>query len=395
MMRPGGAGPVLLWSAGEASGDRHAARVIRAIHTARPDVRSIGLGGPEMAAAGVELLADMERISVVGLVEVLGRLGEILAVRRRLAARLAGSPGGQPPNLFIPVDFPGLNLRLARAAHARGVPVVYFISPQLWAWGMGRLQLIRQVVRRMLVFFDFEAALYARAGVPVTHVGHPLVEQVLEAPPRDAARAAYGLDASDLALVLQPGSRRGEVARLLPPLLAVAAALGRERPGLKVFVRVAQGLDRATFARAAAAAGVAAELVPGGDAAVVRASDLALVAAGTATLETALLGTPMLIVYRVTPLTYMIARRLVRIDSIGLVNVVLGRPIVPEFVQGAFTVEAVVAAARHLLADPAARAAQRAEFAGLGAKLGPAGAAERAAAAILDELARTEREAAR
>ncbi len=395
MTRPGGAGPVLLWSAGEASGDRHAARVVRAIHAVRPDVRSIGLGGPEMAAAGVELLADLERISVVGLVEVLGRLGEILAVRRRLAARLAGSAGAAPPSLFIPVDFPGLNLRLARTAHARGVPVVYFISPQLWAWGMGRLALIRRVVRRMLVFFDFEVELYAGAGVPVTHVGHPLVEQVLEAPPRAAARAACGLDAADLALVLQPGSRRGEVARLLPPLLAVAAELGRTVPRLKVFVRVGRGLATAPYARAAAAAGVAAELVPGGDPAVVRAADLALVAAGTATLETALLGTPMLIVYRVTPLTYAIARRLVRIDSIGLVNVVAGRPIVPEFVQGAFTVPAVAAAARGLLLDPAARAAQRADFATLGARLGPPGAAARAAAAILDELARVEREAAR
>jgi lipid-A-disaccharide synthase len=390
MDRPGGAGPVLLWSAGEASGDRHAARVARLVRAARPDLRMIGLGGPEMAAAGVELLADMERISVVGLTEVLGRLGEILAVRRRLAARLAGGSGAPPPSLFIPVDFPGLNLRLARTAHQHGVPVVYFISPQLWAWGMGRLALIRRVVRRMLVLFDFEVALYGPAGVPVTHVGHPLVEQVAEVPARDAARAAHGLGTAELALVLQPGSRRGEVARLLPPLLAVAAALRREIEDLRVFVRMGRGLDRKLFARAAAAAGVAAELVPDADAAIVRAADLALVAAGTATLETALLGTPMLIVYRVTPLTYMIARRLVRIGSIGLVNVVAGQPIVPEFVQGAFTVPAVAAAAARLLQDPAAREAQRVAFRALAPRLGPPGAAARAAAAILEELARVE-----
>jgi lipid-A-disaccharide synthase len=240
----------------------------------------------------------------------------------------------------------------------------------------------------MLVFFDFEAELYAQAGVAVTHVGHPLVEQVREVPARDAARAAYGLGAGDLALVLQPGSRRGEVARLCGPLLDVAARLDRELPRLRVFVRVARGLDPAPIARAAAAVGVKAELITAGEAAIVRAADLALVAAGTATLETALLETPMLIVYRVTPLTYAIARRLVRVDSIGLVNVVAGRPIVPEFVQGAFTVEAVTAAARHLLADPAARAAQRAEFRALAPRLGAVGAAERAAEAILFELDR-------
>jgi lipid-A-disaccharide synthase len=395
MAVPGGAGPVLLWSAGEASGDRHAARVASEIRARRPDVRMIGLGGPDMAGAGVELLADMEQVSVVGLVEVLGRWREILRVRRRLLRRLAGSRSEPPPSLFIPVDFPGLNLRLARRAHALGVPVVYFISPQLWAWGMGRLGLIRRVVRRMLVLFDFEAELFARAGVPVTHVGHPLVEQVAQVPAREAARATHGLGPADLALVLQPGSRRGEVARLAAPMLQVAATLRRELPALRVFVRLAPGLDPAPITRAAASAGTPVELVSAGDAAIVRAADLALVAAGTATLETALLDTPMLIVYRVTPLTYAIARRLVRIESIGLVNVVAGRRIVPEFVQRDFTVARVAAAARALLGDPAARAAQRAEFRALRPRLGAEGAAARAAGAILAELDRVAGEAGR
>ncbi len=388
MSGSGAPGPIILWSAGEASGDRHAAHVMREIHARRPEVRAIGLGGPEMVKAGIELVAGMEEVAVVGLVEVLARWRDLLRVRRRLIGRLSGRPHGEHPALFIPVDYPGLNLLLARRAHALGVPVVYFVSPQLWAWGMGRLDTIRRTVRRMLVFFDFEVDLYRNAGVPVTLIGHPLIEQVVTVPERAVARRSFGLEDGDLALVLMPGSRAGEVRTHLPRLLAVVRALRRDFPALRVFLRVAPGLDPELLTATVTRSQVPVEIVADGDAAVVRAADLALVAAGTATLETALLETPMLIVYRVTRLTYWIARRLVRISSIGLVNVVAGRTIAPEFVQDAFSTPAVAAAASRLLGDPAAREAQRAELRALRPRLGGPGAAERAAEAILAELDR-------
>jgi lipid-A-disaccharide synthase len=379
---------VLLWSAGEASGDRHAAGVVRAIHALRPDVRSIGLGGPAMAAAGVELVAGMDEVAVVGLTEVVGRWRELLRVRRRLLDRLAGGNRSAPPALFIPVDFPGLNLRLAGRARRLGVPVVYFISPQLWAWGRGRMAGIRANVQRMLVLFDFEERLYVDAGVPVTLVGHPLVEQVAEVPARDAARARLGLAEEERALVLMPGSRAGETRTMAPPMLAVARRLRSDLPDLRVFVRLAPGLAAAPVAEAARRAEVEVEIVTDGDPEVVRAADLALVAAGTATLETALLETPMLILYRVSWLTYMIARRLVSIPWIGLVNLVAGREVVPEFVQERLEIEEVARSAERLLVDPAARAAQLADLREVGGRLGGPGAAARAAAAVLSELDR-------
>jgi len=279
-----------------------------------------------------------------------------------------------------------MNLDLARRAAGLDVPVVYFISPQLWAWGAGRMRGIRASVARMLVFFDFEAELYRSAGVPVTLVGHPLVEQVAEVPPRAEARAALGIAAAALVLVLMPGSRAGEVGTMLEPMLATAAGLKARHPALEVWLRVAPGIDRAPLAAAAAKHSLPLRWALDGDPRIVRAADLALAAAGTATLETALLGAPVVVLYRVSWLTYQIARRLVRLPWIGLVNVVAGRCVAPEFIQDRLQVPAVVAAADRLLTDPQARAEQLQAFREVSARLGGPGAAERAARAILAEL---------
>ncbi|HWN82384.1 MAG TPA: lipid-A-disaccharide synthase, partial [Candidatus Udaeobacter sp.] len=364
-----GAAPTLLWSAGDPSGDRHAARVVAAIRALRPDVRSLGLGGPAMAAAGVELVARLDEVAVVGLTEVLGRLGAIARVRRTLTEALAGRQS-EVPALFIPVDYPGMNLLLARRAAGLGVPVVYFISPQLWAWGAGRMRGIKASVARMLVFFDFEAELYQKAAVPVTFVGHPLVEQVAEVVPRAAARAELGIPAQAQVLVLMPGSRPGEVRSMLEPMLATAAALQTRHPALQVWLRVAPGIDERALAAAARAHGLELQWALEGDPRIVRAADLALAAAGTATLETALLGTPLVIAYRVSWLTYQIARRLVRLPWIGLVNVVAGRLVAPEFIQGDLRGPAVVDAADRLLTNPDVRATQLAAFREVAARLG-------------------------
>jgi lipid-A-disaccharide synthase len=282
-----------------------------------------------------------------------------------------------------------MNLLLARRAARLGVPVVYFISPQLWAWGAGRIRGIQASVARMLVFFDFEAELYRTAGVPVTWVGHPLVEQVAEVPPRAESRAALAIAPAAPVLVLMPGSRPGEVGTMLDPMLEAARGLAARHPALEVWLRVAPGIDRSPLAAAAGRHQVRLRFALEGDPRIVRAADLALAAAGTATLETALLGTPVVILYRVSWLTYQIARRLVRLPYIGLVNVVAGRAVAPEFIQGALRTEAVVPAAERLLTDPAARGAQLAAFREVAARLGGPGAAERAASAILAELDRS------
>lgn len=349
-----------------------------------------------MAAAGVEILAPMEEVTAVGVTDVLTRLGSVLAVWRKLLAWIERGSGestgdGGRPSLFVPVDFPGLNLRLAGRARRAGIPVVYFISPQIWAWGAGRIAAIRQSVRRMLVLFDFEERLYRDAGVPVTLVGHPLVEQVARVPGRQEARRHLGLGERDLVLVLMPGSRPGEVRHLLSPMLAVARRLQTSLPGLEVLVRLAPGLDETPVVLEAARAGVAVRVIGSGDARPVRAADLALVAVGTATLETALLGTPMLVMYRVSWLTYAIARHWVAIPSLTLVNLVAGRPVVPEFIQERLKVEDVTRAALEMLNEPRAREAQVEEFAKVRERLGGPGAAERAARAILAELEVVER----
>jgi len=376
-----GSGPVIVWSAGEVSGDRHAAEVVRELRRLRPDVVSVGLGGPAMAAAGVELVASMDEVSVVGLTEVFGRLPRILRVWHRLRVQLKSRPA-----LFVPVDFPGLNLRLAGLSRSYDVPVVYFISPQIWAWGAGRLPRIRERVSRMLVVFPFEVPLYEEAGVPVTLVGHPLIEQVAQVPDRAAARSALGIEPAARVLVLMPGSRRSEMSRLLEPMLGASARLVAAEPDLRLIVRISPGLPSAPVRVAAGRHGLSPQIVEEGDARAVRAADLALVASGTATLETGLLGTPMVVVYRVSPITYAIARRLVRIDSIGLVNVVAGRRVVPELIQTELSVASLAQAAGELLAAGPAREAQLAALSEVAASLGGPGAAAAAARAIADEL---------
>jgi lipid-A-disaccharide synthase len=336
-----------------------------------------------MKAAGVRLVASIDEVSVVGITEVIGRLPQLVRVWRRLRRLLADDRAA----LFIPVDFPGFNLKLAGFARRRRLGVVYFIAPQVWAWGAGRLPAIRKRVRRMLVVFPFEVELYEQTGIPVTWVGHPLVEQVEAVPDRRASRDALGIDPHATVLVLMPGSRPSEVMRIAEPLVTAAARLRAKRE-LEVLVRLAPGLDPEPIVTAGRAQKIELRIIEAGDPRAVRAADLAIVASGTATLETALLGTPMVIVYRVSRLTYAIARRLVSIPSIGLVNVVAGRRIVPELVQDAFTVSRLVEVSGDLLDDDEARQAQLAALSEVAAKLGGAGAGENAARAILAELDR-------
>jgi lipid-A-disaccharide synthase len=379
MSRP----PRILLSAGEASGDRLGAGLARALRRLRPDVDLSGMGGAEMAEAGVRLVQDASEVAVVGVLEVLSRLPQLRSAMARLTAALA-----EKPDLLVPIDFPDFNLRLAGEAARRGVPVVYFVSPQVWAWRRGRVRGIRRRVARMLVLFPFEVSFYEQAGVPVTFVGHPMAGTP-EVPPEDTEELAarLGLRPGTRRLVLLPGSRPGEVVRLLPRMLGAAAALVPTRPDLEVLLPLARGLDEDAVRRTVAASGVPGTRVHQGDyPAVLTLGTAGIAASGTATLDAALAGLPVAVVYAVQPLTYLLGRLLVRVDHIALPNLVLGRRLLPEMVQGGFTAATAAAAVAPWLDDPRAGDEVRAGLREVRARLGSPGALDRAAEAILGEL---------
>jgi len=375
----GAVGSTLMVVAGEASGDLHGAALCRALRARVPGLRLTGMGGDLMAAAGVGLLAHVRDVAVVGLSEVTRRLPALWRSWRRLVAAL----DRERPRALVLIDFPGFNLRLARRARRLGVPVVYYVPPQVWAWRPGRLARIRRDVALVLAVLPFEAPLYRAAGVPVAYVGHPILDALVGAPSREAARRLLGLAPTDLVVGLLPGSRPHEVARLLPLMRAAAVRLAAARPGARFVLARAPTVGAADLARRLDG-GPPVQVEAGRTHAVMRAADLLLVASGTAALEAALLGTPMVVCYRVSRATAFVARRVLRVPWISLANLVLGRAVVPELYTPADATPARLAAeALRLLDTPAARAAQRAAFAELAAELGPPGVADRAAQLVL------------
>jgi lipid-A-disaccharide synthase len=372
----------LLLLAGEPSGDRHAARVVRELR-ARTACEAFGLAGPEMRAAGVEPIVAMEDVAVLGLTEVLARLGPLWAARRRLLAAL-----DRRPHVVLPVDFPGFNLRFARHARRRGVPVLYYVSPQIWAWGQGRLASIRRAVDRMAVVFPFEVPLYEAAGVPVTYVGHPLVEELTADLDADGVRRLAGLPGGAPYVALLPGSRAHEVAKLFPAMLDAVGRLRRDRLELRGVVAAASPAlaDEVRRLGAGAAAGVG--VVVGHTHAVAAHARAALVASGTATLETAALGTPLVIVYRLSWLSWMLASRLVRLRRIGLANIVAEDDVAPELLQGRATGEEMARAAAPLVDDGPPRARALARLLGVRERLGRPGASARVAELVRELAAR-------
>ena len=386
--------PAVLISAGEASGDRHAARMMEAARRLAGDggaIRFFGLGGDAMAAAGLEPVAHSDEVAVVGIFEVLRELPRI----RRVFRRLLRAVEERRPELAVLVDFPDFNLRLARRLRRRGVPVLYYVSPQVWAWRRRRVTTIARLVRRMLVLFPFEVEVYRGLELEVEHVGHPLVDEVPEIPSVWEREADLPARAR---VALLPGSRNSEVRRILPRMLGAAACLAaagrdvRDSPSAgaaRVRLILAPTVDAGLVERLVAAspfAGHELEIVRSGRFAAVAGSHLALCASGTATLEVGLLGTPMVVVYRVSPLTGLIGRWLVDLPFVSLVNLVLGRGVVPELLQGEAGEARMAATARDLLSERARIDRMRAALAELRPALGAAGASERAARSLLREL---------
>ena len=371
--------PLILISAGEPSGEMHAARLAAALR-ARTGAHIFGLGGPRMREAGVELLADSSQVAVVGISEVIKRLPSVWKVYRQLADESAR----RKPDLAILVDFPDFNLRLARRLHRQGVRIVYFISPQVWAWRPERVHLIRRLVARVLCIFPFEEDFYRRADVPVNFVGHPLVDAVKPTMTREQFVARYELDASKPIVTLLPGSRPGEIAHNFPGILEGCDIL--ERKGdCQFVVGAAPGMTSKTF-QEFAQNGPKLHVVEGATYDALAAADCAIVSSGTATVEAALLGAPMVVVYRVSATTAFIARRMVRTPFFSMVNLIAGRRVVPELIQEAFTPEAVAAEARKLLGSAGERETMRNDLAEVKRKLGAGGAIEKAAGIIAGML---------
>lgn len=384
---PADSRPIMI-VAGEASGDLHGATLCRALRALAPERPLVGMGGERMAAAGLTRLADVTAAAAIGGTEALGPIPTLWAAWRRLRAALDGPT---PPAALVVIDFPEFNLRLARVARRHGIPVAYFIPPQVWAWRPWRVRAIRRCVALVLAVFPFEAALYRRAGARVEFVGHPVLDALDGVPAREAARRRLGLEADDLVIGVLPGSRAQEIDRTLPVLREAAARIAAARPGARFMLAAApSGAGAASPLRPGGAlaaelrdAAPPIEIVRGDTYAVMRAADLLLVTSGTATLEAALLGTPMVVCYRFSRLTEAWVRLLVRVPWISLPSIALGRAVVPELYQRAFTAERVARTAVALLCSPAALEAQRQAFRELGALLGEPGVGARAARHVL------------
>lgn len=369
-------------SCGEASGDVYAGALVRAMRTIAPDIEAFGFGGRQLADAGADLVADYRDYHVTGLVEVVGQLPKTYRLYRTLVA----AARARRPDVLVVIDFPDFNFRLGQAVGALGIPVIYYISPQLWAWRAGRIRTMRRFVSRVLPIFPFEPAIYERAGIPVTFVGHPLIDLVPAVPPREAFAQALGLDPATKMVAVLPGSRPNEVREILGTLLDAAALIARDVPGAQFVLARAPRLDDALFlpVASARARGLAIVIVTDQTDAVLANADVALTASGTATVQTALHLTPMVIVYRLSPLTYRMGKPFVKVDTYGMVNLIAGRRVVTELIQDGFTAEATAQEAVSLLTDAARQAQMVEDLRGVIAKLGGPGASHRAARAVLD-----------
>jgi len=368
--------------AGEASGDLHGANLVRAMYRLDSSLEFYGVGGPKMQAAGVRQIADAADMAVVGLTEVFSKLGMILRVMRRLKKSLLE----ERPALVILIDYPDFNMPLAKAATKKGFKVFYYISPQVWAWRRGRIGQIKKYVTKMAVILPFEADMYHQAGVDAVFVGHPLLDVVKTGYMRPEALNKFDLKDGTTTVGILPGSRLSEVTKLLPEMLKTAVILKEEIPSVQFVLPLADTLDHDY---------IAAMLQPYQnelDIKIIRneiydvlaVCDAAMVASGTATLETALIGTPMIIVYKMSPFSFLMGRLFVNVSHIGLANIIAGRTIVPELIQSDANPERMAKELLAILTDEERNKRIRKDLSGIREKLGSPGAAERTAQSAVE-----------
>ena len=364
----------ILLVVGEASGDAHGAHLVEALLKRDPTLKIYGVAGERLQQMDFEALFSVAQLTGMGLVELFGNLGNLWRAYRRLKRALKE----RRPNLLVLIDFPDFNLRLARVAKSLRIPVLYYVSPQIWAWRKGRVRQIARWVDQMAVIFPFEVGFYERHGVKTTFVGYPLLDSVCAKENRETTLRRIGLDPAKPAIALLPGSRHGEVSRHLPVMRDAAVRLSQER-AMQFFCVCASTIDAAEVGKTLENQALRIPVVQERRYDAIHAADLVWTASGTATLETALLGRPMIIVYRLSWLTYGIARLLVRVEHIGMVNLICGERVMPELIQKDVNPERLAAESRVLLDDPELRSRIKSKLAQLRERLGGAGAAERVA----------------
>ncbi len=370
----------LLVSCGEPSGDLYAGELVRHLRERSETLDVFGLGGDRLRSQDARLIAHVNELAVIGLVEVLRHLRRLRAVFRAVLAEV----DREPVALAVLVDYAGFNLRLARQLRRRGIPIVYYVSPQLWAWRRGRMRTVRDCVEHMIVIFPFEEAFYRDAGIRATFVGHPLVELVRPAPDPGAFLAAQGLDPKRPILAVLPGSRRQEIAYNLPPIAEALRILRAERPELQAALAVAPGLEPERVQ--AALGGLPVAMVAGQAHALMGAAAAGIVASGTATVEAAILDLPSVVVYRLSPLSYALGRPFVHVPHYAMANLIVGRRVLAELIQADFRPAAVAQEVGRLLDDGAHRSAVKAGLAEARSRLGDPGASARAAEVVASYL---------
>lgn len=366
--------------AGEASGDMHGAKLAQSMKRFAPDTFLFGIGGHAMKAEGVDLLVDSRTLSVVGITEVLSKLKTIrqaLVIVRRALTRLR-------PDLLILIDFPDFNFQAAGYAKKNGTPVLYYISPQIWAWRQNRVRKIKRLVDHMAVILPFEASFYRKHGVPVTFVGHPLLDRI---PPQQSAPAQPSVLTAPV-IGLLPGSREKEVTTLLPGMIAAARQIKRRLPKAQFLISCAESIDESLVSDIVAncAQQLPVTMVHGPVAGIFKQSQLLVAASGTVTLEAALYGVPTIIVYSVSPLSYWLGKRLIKVRHIGIVNLIVQKALLPELIQEDATPEGICEAALRILGDPHKHRQMKMELSRVRDLLGGAGASNRVARIALSMI---------
>ncbi len=369
----------VLLSCGEASGELYAAGLVRELRALDPEIEPFGLGGDRLRDAGAEILVDLKEISVIGLVEVVGKLPAL----KRAQTTLVEAAAERRPDVAILIDFSGFNLRLSNRLKSLGIPIVYYVSPQVWAWRRGRLKTIKKNVDKMLVILPFEEAFYREAGIAATFVGHPLVDIVRSQEDRSTFLRRIGLDANRPVIVLMPGSRAREIELHLPVLAGAIQKMKGRRPDLQFVLLKAPTVDLAAVAAGLSDASSSVHILSEATYEGLSHADVAIVASGTATVEAALCETPMVVVYRVGGLSYFLGKPLVRVPHYAMVNLIAERSLVPELIQEDMTVERVCSETLNLLESAEATESMRRGLREVSARLGAGGASRKAAEEVL------------
>jgi lipid-A-disaccharide synthase len=378
-----GHAPKVLIVAGEASGDLHGSFLVREMLNINPALHFYGIGGNKMRKAGVKLLAHAADIAVVGVFEVFSKIGNIIKIRQKIKKSL----DQLKPDLVILIDFPDFNLNIvARAAKKKGVKIFYYISPQVWAWREGRVEQIKRLVDKMTVILPFEVDFYAAHGLAVNYVGHPLLDTVKTELTRSQARLRFGLAERQATIGLLPGSRTAEITRLLPEMMQAAQIISQKIPDAQYILPLADTVEEKIVADIIASSNLNVKIISGHTYDVLACCDAAIVTSGTATLETGLLGVPMIIIYRVSLFSELIGRMIIKPQRIGLVNIIAGKTVAPELIQHDANGPRIASEVLAILLNEAKKQEITAELRDIRAKLGEPGAARRAAQIACDMI---------